>query len=117
MPNKAWKSFERRVAQVFFCRRNPLSGINSTITGSDTTSTIFYIECKQRAKSFIHSLFQETKVSAKKENKLPVLAVQQKGSPGFMVCIHSSDLEEFCSEYKLLLEEEEYLLSCKPKES
>ena len=99
MPDKGWKQFERRVAKFFGTKRNPLSGENGGHTGSDTLHPDFFIECKSRKKSAIHSLLQETRKTAAKENKLPVLALQKANSEGFIVGIHSSDLEEFCETY------------------
>ena len=96
MPNKGWKQYERLVAAFFQTRRNPLSGFNAGHSGSDSLHRKFYIECKLRANSYIHSLFQETKPKAKKEGKLPVLAVKTKFDNGFMVAVHSDDLLEFC---------------------
>lgn len=95
MPDKSWKAFERRVSSLFGTIRNPLSGINSTITGSDTQHKDLFVECKLRAKCAANSLFQETKPKAVKESKLPVLALQKKNAQGFLVCVHSEDLKDF----------------------
>ena len=96
MPDKGWKQFERRVAKLFGTKRNPLSGENGGHSGSDTLHPEFFIECKSRKKSAIHSLLQETRLSAVKEHKLPVLALQKANAEGFIVAVHSSDLQTFC---------------------
>ena len=96
MPDKAWKKFERRVARFFGIQRNPLSGSNSSITASDTQHSELFIECKCKPASFVHTLHKETRPKAKKENKIPVLAIQNRSSPGFLLCIHSNDFEKVC---------------------
>jgi hypothetical protein len=38
-------------------------------------------------------LHDQTRALARLEGKVPVLALADKGRPGFLVCIHSDDLE------------------------
>lgn len=93
MPDKSWKAFERRVARFFGCQdRNPLSGINSKHTASDTLHDTLFIECKQRKKHAVVRLWDKCKPLAKEENKIPVVALSEKGRPGFWILVHSSDL-------------------------
>jgi len=97
MPDKTWKVFERQVATFFKTVRNALSGINSKVTSSDSLHSDLYIECKYRAKSSIHTLYEDTKKKAKAEGKLPVICLKQKNSSGFLIVVHSDD-------YRKLLE-------------
>lgn len=95
MPDKAWKAFERQVAKIFNTTRNALSGINSKTTHSDTLHEKLFLECKYRKSLAIFTLFDSTKELATKENKLPVICQKQKGCNGFLITIHSDDLQDF----------------------
>jgi len=97
MADKAWKQFERRVARFFGCNdRTPLSGRNSKHTASDTLHEILFIECKQRKKYAIIRLWDECKelikTNSSDKDKIPVVAVSEKGRKGFWILVHSSDL-------------------------
>ncbi len=95
MPEKAWKQFERRVARFFHADgRTPLSGSTSRHTASDTLHDTLYIECKQRKKkSAAVSLFRQTEALARKEKKVPVVALQQTGDTrGWLLVIRPQDL-------------------------
>jgi hypothetical protein len=95
-----WKQFERRVASFFGGRRVPLSGGNSGHTRADVMGADgLFVEAKLRAKSALWSLLDKTKPLAKKEGKVAVLAIGRKHSPGFIICVHSDDFEEFIIEY------------------
>ena len=92
MSDKAWKQFERRVARFFGSERNPLSGQNSKHTGSDTLHDTLFIECKQRQRIALVGLWDEARDQARREDKLPVVAVSVKHRPGFWLLVHSDDL-------------------------
>tara|TARA_B100001996_G_C18328904_1_gene465567 strand:- start:41 stop:361 length:321 start_codon:yes stop_codon:yes gene_type:complete len=93
MPDKAWKNRERLVAKFFGGIRNALSGINSKVTHADVIHDSLFVECKLRAKHSAVKLWDETKLYADKENKIPVIALCEKNRPGFWVMVHSEDLE------------------------
>jgi hypothetical protein len=86
------KAAERRVAEVFGTRRTPLSGSNSGHTASDSLHPALFLEVKQRLRFAAWTLWDSTKKLARKEKKLPVLALDRVGSPGFLVVVHSDDL-------------------------
>lgn len=94
-----WKGAETRVARFFDSRRTPLSGSNSGHTFSDTLSKTFFVETKLRGKMFAFSLHQKAAEYAKKEGKIPVLALLQKHGRGFLVCVQAEDCETFCRAY------------------
>ena len=94
MPDKAWKRREREVACFFNGKRTPLSGGHGKITRADVIHNELFIECKLRAKHTVVTLWDDTAKLAKKENKIPVLALCEKNRPGFWVMVHSSDLEK-----------------------
>ena len=92
MADKSWKQFERRVADYFHGRRNPLSGGNSgSGTRADVIHPTLYIEAKQRKKYTVVSLWDQTKRLAVKENKTPVVCLSEKNRPGFWIVVHSDD--------------------------
>ena len=78
MVDKVWKVQERRIAKMFGVKRTPLSGIHSLHTQSDIIHEKLFIECKYRKKIAILDLFSEVIEKAKKENKIPILAVKSK---------------------------------------
>ena len=92
MHRGTWKKFEARVARMFGSKRAPLSGINGGVTASDSLSPDFFVECKMRKKHALWSLFDDTRAKAKKESKVPVLAVGETNRKGALICIHSDDL-------------------------
>lgn len=94
MPDKAWKNRERLVSKFFGGIRNALSGINSKVTHADVIHSELFIECKLRAKHSAVKLWDDTKVYADKEKKIPVIALCEKNRPGFWVMVHSDDLEK-----------------------
>ena len=81
MPDKAWKAFERRIAKSLDTVRTPLSGGASRHTRSDTLHSGLFVECRQRGHSAVCSWFRVTRLDAKKEKKVPVMALHQSGSP------------------------------------
>jgi len=92
-----WKQFERRVATFFGSTRTPLSGGNGKQTCSDTLHDRLFIECKLRAKSPVHRLFAETEKLAVKEGKTPLLALQEKHHPGWLLVCRPDDIHLLAS--------------------
>lgn len=93
MPDKPWKVMERVVADLFGVKRNPLSGGNSRHSRSDSLHDELFIECKYSARSSLWTLFDDAKDKAKKEDKIPVIAIKKKGKSGSLIAIHSDDVE------------------------
>lgn len=90
-----WKSLERRVADMFGTKRVPLSGSNSGHnTNSDSLHPKLYIECKLRQKIAIWQLFEDTERKAKAEDKIPIVAIKQKGAKGELLVIRPHDLQK-----------------------
>lgn len=105
-----WKKFERRVAAFFGTKRNPLSGGNSGGTRSDSRHEQLFIECKLRAKSPVHRLFTDVATLAAKEGKTPILALQEKHHPGWLLVCRSEDihfLSNLAKDYETLPDEHE----------
>lgn len=90
-----WKSFERTVASFFGTKRVPLSGSNSGHnTNSDSMHKELYIECKVREKFSLWSLFDDTEKKAKNEDKIPIVAIKQKGEKGFIIMLRPENLQK-----------------------
>lgn len=100
MPDKVWKAQERRIAKMFGSRRTPLSGIHSLHTGSDVIHNRLYIECKYRKRIAILDIFNEIIEAAKKENKIPVLAIKSKELKDDYIVMRIQDLEKIAKELK-----------------
>jgi len=76
------------VALFFGCRRNPGSGCGMTDTRSDSTHPDLFIEAKLRADSPLHKMYAEAAEKATREGKVPILALQWKHHPGWLlVCL------------------------------
>lgn len=91
--DKNWKRLERQVAKFFGTKRTPLSGQNSGHeTNSDTLHPDLYIECKYRKRFALCELFQDTERKAKKEKKVPVVAIKQHGQRNFLLLVRPKDL-------------------------
>lgn len=92
-----WKRRERQAAALFGARRQRLSGSSGRDdeSESDSTHPRLFVETKTRANHAARTLYDETKVKAKKEGKFAVLALATKGRKGTLLCIHSDDLIEF----------------------
>jgi len=86
-----WKALERKCAKALGGMRNPLSGTNSRHTAGDIIHPDYYVECKLRKKWAITSLFLEVKEHARKEQKIPLLVIKEKGKHGELVVMAMSD--------------------------
>ncbi len=89
-----WKSVERRIAKALNTKRTPLSGGNSSITSSDTLHSKYYVEIKQRARIPFHTVFENVKEKAKKENKIPMMVIHEKYSRDYIVFMKLNDFIE-----------------------
>ena len=90
-----WTAFERTVSRFFGSERTALSGSNSKQTASDSLHPVLFIEAKLRKRMWIWNLFTKTEKLAAKENKIPVVAIKQKGCKGWLLVIRAdvNDLE------------------------
>ncbi len=98
MLSKNWKNVEAKVARVFGTKRTPLSGGNSGHTRSDSLHPRLFIETKHRKNSAAVNLYHATAELAKKENKIPLLALHEKGSREYCIVCNISDLEAIARE-------------------
>lgn len=102
MADKLWKAAERASAGIFGARRTPLSGSNSGHeTESDSLHEVIYLETK-RDKTLpgkkLRDLWEDTQAKAKKEGKVPVIALRLHGKKGFLMLMHSGDIKKVAAE-------------------
>lgn len=106
-PTKTWKAVERKIASFFGTLRTPLSGGNSGHTRSDSRHPVLFVEAKHRTKHTAVTLWDSVKKLAIKENKIPVVCLNEKGRPGFWIMVHSDDLEAVAAERRIARHENE----------
>jgi hypothetical protein len=96
-----WKRAEARFAELFACRRQPLSGSSGRddLTASDTTHARLFCEVKYRASHAARSLWEATRTLARKERKTAVVGLVDRGKPGALIVVHEDDLPELVVEY------------------
>jgi hypothetical protein len=96
----AWKARERTAARLFGAERQVGSGSlgREDRSRSDSTHDRLFLETKLRARCAVRTLYDATRELAKKEDKLPVLALASKGRPGLLIVVHSDDLDSFARE-------------------
>lgn len=94
MSDKTWKQAERDVSAYFGGERTPLSGGNSKQTRADVIHDELFVEVKYRKKHAVIGLWDATHALAKKEQKIPVVCLRERGRPGFWIVVHSDDLCE-----------------------
>lgn len=79
MPDKPWKRAERKAAAAIGGKRNPLSGGSAGHTRADVIHPVIYLEMKYSKRFAILSQIKKDEVKAKKEGKIAVLGLQQRG--------------------------------------
>lgn len=100
-PKKTWKAAERRVAKKYGEKRQIGSGSlgRSERSCSDTTHEKLYIETKYRQKSAVRTLYDDTRIKAKKEKKIPVVILVDKSRPGFLVVVEAKNIKAVADLY------------------
>lgn len=81
--DKSWKAFERHCAGLLDTVRTPLSGgMSGHGTRSDTLHPKVFLEAKHTkgVKSAFFTLWENTKKLAKREGKIPAVAMRKKGT-------------------------------------
>jgi len=94
-----WKRLEGRLARFFHTRRRPLSGSNQGGGSDDIIHPRIYGSCKYAKRHTVFTLFKEEAAKARKEKKVPVLALGQKDSKGMLLVIDSRDFQTVALEY------------------
>jgi hypothetical protein len=89
MSNPAWKKFERTVARWFGCERTgPMQGKDA----NDIDHELLHVQCKHAKRHAIITVWDAARVVADRTNKIPIVAIKQKGRHGFWLMMRSSDL-------------------------
>ena len=78
---RTWQKREQHIAEDHGTKRNPFSGDMSHQTHSDSLHPVLFIESKLRVKIPFRKLFIDTRTKARKEKKIPVIVLSEKGSP------------------------------------
>lgn len=94
-----WKARERQIAAYFGSERTPLSGGNSKHTRSDTLSSVFYVEAKFRKNQPVLRLYEDTESKARKEGKIPIVALCEKGKSGFLLATTADNFKLIARRY------------------
>jgi len=96
-----WKQREREAASLFGSKRQRCSGSSGRgdCSRSDSTHATLFIETKLRASHAAVALFEATRILARREGKIPVIALAQKGRPGVLLVIDPADLAAVAREY------------------
>ena len=104
---RTWQKSEGRAAAMFGCRRQIGSGSGGREdeTRSDSTHPTLFIESKMRDKHATRTLHDATRLLAKREGKVPVVCLFDKGRPGFLACIHSDDMAVVLAEFAAALDD------------
>lgn len=99
-PTKTWKTAERRVAAFFNTLRQRLSGSSGRAdeTAADTKHERLFIEVKYRENHAVRTLYDEVALKAKREGKIPLVALVSKNKPGFLLVMHIEHLPAIASE-------------------
>jgi hypothetical protein len=92
---RTWQKAEGRAAALFNTHRQPGSGSGGRPdqTRSDSVHPRLFLEVKLRVSHAARSLHDETRILAKREHKTPVVLLADKSRAGFLVCVHSDDME------------------------
>ena len=100
MADKFWKKSERRLAKRFGTTRTPLSGRGSRHTSGDIISNTLYVEHKIRKKMPFKQLLQDTEAKARREGKVALIVVRERGSPRWMAFLNLDDIPKVAEEMK-----------------
>jgi len=97
---RTWQKREQAIAARFGSKRNRGSGSSGRedLSSSDSTHPRLYLEAKLRARHAAVSLWDDTAAKAAKEGKTPVVALVEKGRPGYWLVVHIDHLQAVAKE-------------------
>ena len=90
MADKTWKKFERTVANFFGCSR---TGPMQARDANDIDHDVIHCQCKHSKRHAIITVWDAAKAVAKRDDKIPVVAIKQKGRHGWWILCKSDDLQ------------------------
>jgi DNA-binding sugar fermentation-stimulating protein len=91
MGDKAWKAYERFVADIFSTRRNPLSGANNAGRTGDVIHPGLNIECKNHKTMTTYDWMKK----AINESDKPALLFLHRKNRAYMHSVVCMPLEDF----------------------
>jgi hypothetical protein len=97
-----WKRRERQAPLGFGVKRQRCSGSSgrADCSRSDSTHPTLFLETKLRTAHAAVALLDATRRLAKKEGKVPVVALASKGRPGLVLVLAIEDLAVVAREYE-----------------
>lgn len=105
---RTWQKGEQKVAAIFGASRQRCSGSSGRpdCSRSDSTHDVLFIETKLRQTHSARTLLDSTDALAKRENKIPVVALLAKGRPRIVICCYADDLPAIAKEYHNAIDQE-----------
>ncbi len=90
---KTWQNAEAELAELFGCKRRPLSGSSNRPDqdSSDSTHPVLHLEAKLMGRSALWTLWD--KVYAKCKKRPVVIGIKEKHRHGMIICVHTEDLQ------------------------
>jgi hypothetical protein len=97
-----WKRRERDAARLFGAERQPLSGSTGRpdLSRSDSTHGRLFLEVKLRQHHAAVALLDAVRKLARKEGRIPVVALATKQRPGIVLVLDADDLPAVAREYE-----------------
>jgi hypothetical protein len=96
-----WKGTEKKAASFVGTDRNPFSGSTGGLSASDSIHDRLFLECKTKQKHSVKTLYDDTKVLADNEGKIPVLLLNETGSKDVLWVIEQKDVAKLLREVDL----------------
>ena len=96
-----WKRREGQVAGLFGAKRQRCSGSSGRpdCSRSDSTHPTLFVETKLRANHAAVALLDQVKALARREGRVPVVAMAVKGRRGVVLVMDAEDLPTIAAEY------------------
>lgn len=110
--SRTWKRFEQRVAEFFGARRRPLSGNRSgrdDVIGDDADHPRLFLEAKLRERHAVYRIWDAAAKLAKKADKTPVVCLQEKNRPGFLIVVHCDHIADVAADFLAARDDEDVL--------
>jgi len=101
MPEKAWKSFERRIADGLGGRRIPVPESQQRETDQgDVAHPVFFVECKKRKNISIPAWWKQTQDKAKALRKIPLLCISSERLRRPIIVMNFNDFKRLYRRYE-----------------
>ncbi len=95
MGDKPWKVAERKTALALGGVRNRMSGAIDQLTAGDVVHPHLYVEVKYRIHHAAVTLMRDVEEKAEKEEKTPVVVLQERGVDARYYLVREEDFAVF----------------------